>query len=175
MLVGSHWCRLLPNAQPRAESAGDELYRDHVHWLRAALRRRFGAENADDYAQETYLRATRNAPPDSLARPRAWLMMVALNVAREAHRYRAVRSPDALQVGVTLESVEFSIIPEQSEALLLKQIIQSLPPKLRDVFVLSRFEGLTYPEIAQRCNISVKTVEWRMTKALAICTARLKD
>ena len=43
--------------------------------------------------------------------------------------------------------------------------IQKLPEKLKTVFLLSRIEGFKYSEIAEICNISVKAVEKRMSKA----------
>jgi len=46
--------------------------------------------------------------------------------------------------------------------------INSLPPACRTVFVLSRFENLSNKEIAQELNLSVKTVENQMTKALRL-------
>lgn len=52
---------------------------------------------------------------------------------------------------------------------LLEQIyvsIRQLPPKCADVFILSKVNGLTYAQIADRMNISVKTVENQMGKAL---------
>ena len=53
--------------------------------------------------------------------------------------------------------------------------LQSLPEKCREVFELNRQEGLKYAEIAQKLNISVKTVEAQMSKALAIMREHLRD
>lgn len=53
--------------------------------------------------------------------------------------------------------------------------INTLPPKCRTVFQLSRFEDLTYKEIAEKLGISVKTVENQMGKALRVLRAELKD
>jgi len=53
--------------------------------------------------------------------------------------------------------------------------IDTLPPKCRTVFQLSRFEELTYKEIAERLDISVKTVENQMGKALRVLREELKD
>lgn len=53
--------------------------------------------------------------------------------------------------------------------------LQSLPEKCREVFELNRQEGLKYAEIAQKLNISIKTVEAQMSKALAIMREHLKD
>ena len=44
--------------------------------------------------------------------------------------------------------------------------IQELPPKCREIFMLCRFEELKYSEIAERLNISVKTVEMQISIAL---------
>ena len=46
--------------------------------------------------------------------------------------------------------------------------IDKLPEKLKTVFMLSRIEGFKYSEIAEICDISIKAVEKRMTKALKI-------
>jgi RNA polymerase sigma-70 factor (ECF subfamily) len=53
--------------------------------------------------------------------------------------------------------------------------IESMPQQCRTVFVLSRFENLTYAEIAEQLKISIKTVEKHMVKALKILRERLKD
>lgn len=53
--------------------------------------------------------------------------------------------------------------------------IDTLPPKCRTVFQLSRFEELTYQEIADQMGISIKTVENQMGKALKLLRERLSD
>lgn len=53
--------------------------------------------------------------------------------------------------------------------------MQSLPEQCRLIFQLSRFEELKYQEIADQLNISVKTVENHMGKALKLMRERLKE
>lgn len=50
----------------------------------------------------------------------------------------------------------------------MNETIDSLPEKCRLVFVLNRFEQLSYKEVAEKLSISVKTVENQMSKALRI-------
>jgi RNA polymerase sigma-70 factor (ECF subfamily) len=58
---------------------------------------------------------------------------------------------------------------------MLDEALSKLPEKIRIVFEMSRFEGKTYEEIATEQNISVKTVETYMTKALRQLRVELKD
>lgn len=53
--------------------------------------------------------------------------------------------------------------------------IQELPEKCREIFVLCRFEGLKYAEIASRLEISVKTVETQMSIALKKIRTKVSD
>lgn len=56
----------------------------------------------------------------------------------------------------------------------ITEAINGLPTKCRAIFQLSRFEGLTYREIAEKLEISVKTVENQMGKALRVLRAEMK-
>jgi RNA polymerase sigma-70 factor, ECF subfamily len=71
--------------------------------------------------------------------------------------------------GITNEEDHSSqVILEGKELqLLIHQAIDNLPEKRKEIFKLSRFEMLTYKEIAERLDISVKTVEAQMGKALS--------
>ena len=53
------------------------------------------------------------------------------------------------------------------------RITAALPPRVREVYGLSRGEGLTHREIAERLGISPKTVELHLTRALAALRSRL--
>ena len=53
--------------------------------------------------------------------------------------------------------------------------INELPEKCRNVFQLSRFDQMKYQEIADALNISIKTVENQMGKALKILRLRVVD
>lgn len=48
----------------------------------------------------------------------------------------------------------------------INESIDKLPGKCREIFILCRFEGLKYSEIAKKLNISIKTVEMQMGIAL---------
>lgn len=50
-----------------------------------------------------------------------------------------------------------------------------LPEKRREIFELSRFEGLKYHEIAEKLDISIKTVETQMTRSLEFMRKYLKE
>lgn len=57
----------------------------------------------------------------------------------------------------------------------INRSISELPEKCREIFLLCRFEGLKYSQIASRLNISVKTVEMQMGIALKKIKSKLSD
>lgn len=154
------------NRNAEADAAGstiEAIYRSHGGWLIDFLRRRFGRQEAEELAQETYVRAL--SAGAEIRHPRAFLARVAMSAARDRARRRLARPALVAEA----EHGEIAIPAPQEHTLALKQAILALPPKLQEVFLLSRFGGLTYEQIALRCGVSVKTVEARMSKALALC------
>ncbi len=55
----------------------------------------------------------------------------------------------------------------------IERAIDALPEKCREVFLLSRYENKSYKEIAEILDISIKTVENHMGKALSVLRAKL--
>jgi RNA polymerase sigma-70 factor (ECF subfamily) len=58
---------------------------------------------------------------------------------------------------------------------LLNCTLANLPPKCRLAFMLNRFDGLTYPQVAARMGISVKMVEKHITSSLVACRLAVGD
>ncbi|WP_395942949.1 RNA polymerase sigma factor [Brevundimonas sp.] len=145
-----------------------ELYRRYAAWLRARLTHRYGADLADDLVQEAYLRI---APyqAQGIRSPQSLLLRIASNLALDGFARDAVRIRHRQSA---LDSAE--AFGDTHDTLLLKQIVRSMPEKDRDVFVLSRFGGLTHAQIAARLEVAVKTVEWRMGRALKHCDDYLR-
>lgn len=53
--------------------------------------------------------------------------------------------------------------------------LDDLPAKCKEIFLMNRFDGLKYREIAEKLNISIKTVETQMSRALKTLREKLSD
>jgi len=75
-----------------------------------------------------------------------------------------------------IQSLPFQDLVEEAELNeRINKAINRLPEKCREIFLLCRFEGLKYSEIAEKLNISVKTVEMQMGIALKKLRNSLSD
>lgn len=119
--------------------------------------------DAQDGAQESLLRLLRyQHEPETAWRP--LLFRIASNLVVEHYRRNGARHA---QHHVSLDEATLPAeAPEQEERVeqtqreaLLRQAILALSPRSREIYLLSRVDGLTYPQIARRLDISVKSVE----------------
>lgn len=166
-------CDRLPAGVSTAISVCDPSWRAHLVWLRATIGRRFGSDLADDITQETYLRVVERPPAEPVQNIRGLLMTVAANLARDTFRRRRVRGDHAAAIGPPLP--EDACRHTAEDDLLVRQAVLALPPALRDTFLLSKIGGLTNREIAQRCGLSVRTIDKRLQKAITLFVAQLRD
>ncbi|HZL11076.1 MAG TPA: RNA polymerase sigma-70 factor [Prolixibacteraceae bacterium] len=121
-----------------------------------------------------------------------WEKRKTLNIESSVKHYffRSVRNHCLNQIqhekikkqyaSMVLETAHQEINPEQYyiEVDLIQRIeksIDSLPSKRKEIFRLSREQGLKYKEIAETLNISIKTVEAQMGLALKYLREELKD
>ncbi|WP_319501288.1 RNA polymerase sigma-70 factor [uncultured Draconibacterium sp.] len=76
--------------------------------------------------------------------------------------------------GVMLNPEQIENSEEEMETVLQK-VLQKLPKRRRQIFNLSRFEGLTYKQIAAKLNISENTVDTQIRKSLQFLRQELNN
>ena len=89
--------------------------------------------------------------------------------AREEHHQYLVSISNA-----TIEDTSNMLIHNELEQK-IKIAIENLPPRCREVFILSRYHYLSYSEIAEKLNIANHTVEKQITNALRLLRIELQD
>lgn len=99
---------------------------------------------------------------------KSYLFQAVKNRAFEVLRKR--KSESNLDLNKLEESLnQSSHIDEEANKYMLKEFlnksIRQLPPKCQEIFILNKMNGLTYKEIAEELDISVKTVENQIGKA----------
>jgi RNA polymerase sigma factor (sigma-70 family) len=148
-----------------------------IQFLRQRLR---VPEDALDVAQETYIRMMQYQDSRQIRSPSSMLFRIAINVANDlgrAERARGMRSQcnvDDLDLASDEPSAERQLTARE-DLELLYQTIEALPPKCRQVFLLSRVRRMTYGEIAQHCGISRKMVEKHVSHALSVCMQKVSE
>lgn len=65
----------------------------------------------------------------------------------------------------SLETFDVELASEEKVEKIISNAIDALPPKCREIFILSRYDGLKYKEISEKLNLSVNTVETQMSIA----------
>ncbi|MEQ3554147.1 sigma-70 family RNA polymerase sigma factor [Pseudonocardia nematodicida] len=126
-----------------------------------------GPADAEDLAQETYLRALRSLPSFAgRSSGRTWLLSIARRVAADAVR-TAVRRPRVRDLGEATQDVLERALPRTGvhEAVLLRALIEDLAPDRREAFVLTQVLDLGYAEAAQVCGCPVGTIRSRVARA----------
>lgn len=168
-------------ASPRASF--DAALAEHREELLKYLSRRLAdREAAADLTQESLSRMMKYRDDGEIEDYRLMLFRIANNLVLEYHRSRQRHHAgdhysldDTGPLRATDPPVEATIDARQAIDTLLKRTITQLPPKCRLAFMLSRFDGLSYPQIADRMGVSVKMVEKHITKALLACRAAVGD
>jgi RNA polymerase sigma factor (sigma-70 family) len=157
-----------------------EVIRRHHYQLLAWLGKRLSIpDDAYDVAQESYIKLLKYEGSADIRSAWAVLQKIAINVARDLGRTRRSRSNElhCSIDDVELESMAPSIervLEAEQELKIVMRAITGLPTRCRQVFLLSRIDGMTYTEIAEHCEISVKMVEKHISHALMVCTQSLR-
>lgn len=138
------------------------------------------AQDVDDLAQETFLRAFAEGG-GQVNNPRAFLYRIARNLAlneRDRMSHRVTTSmedfPDPAVLGASDQvSVEETVEGRRKMAI-FAEAISALPPQCRQVFILRKIHGLSQKEVALRLGLSVSTVEKHLASGLVKCSEFLR-
>lgn len=165
---------LVDKAKGGDGSAFDKLvlrYRKKVYGIAFGMARNHG--DADDVAQETFLRAYQALNRFKAGYEfRTWLYRIAVNVCINMLKRKGRRVETSLEEKVDLGVAQPATPDNPGREMEQKELrgkidkaIQQLSPKLRSVFVLRTLQDLSYQEISRVLNISQGTVMSRLSRA----------
>jgi len=129
--------------------------KDIVHEVFASFWQKFDSLPLDTQYKSYLFTAVRNKSFNYLRDQKKHLKIV------EAETETAPERDDSMETQELAREIDYAL--------------NLLPEKCRQVFELSRFEGLKYRQIAEKLEISIKTVEGQMSKALRLLREHLQD
>jgi RNA polymerase sigma-70 factor (ECF subfamily) len=161
-----------------ADALKNIFYSYHGPVFQTILRIVNESNTAEDLAQEVFVRLwEKRYQLEIQGEFGPYLRRMAINEALGYLRKNKKYSIEDIDEQFDLSS-ESSSDAQQAHSELKEAVgeaMNKLPPKCRLVFSLSRFDGLSYKEIGEQMNISIKTVENQMGKALKIMRELLRD
>ncbi|MBD2753550.1 RNA polymerase sigma-70 factor [Spirosoma validum] len=156
------------------------LFRRYYQMLCShAVRFVYSRETAEDIVSEVFCKFWKTKAYEGITSSYRYYLF--RSVRNEAYNYLRLEFQE-------MDDIDMALIQEgtasqrpdqilQFEEVLHKveDLVELMPPQCRKVFLLSRFEGKKYQDIANELGLSIKTVEVHIVKALSIVRKGLKD
>lgn len=155
----------------------EQLFREHyaplVGYAMKLVRER---DQAEDLVQQVFVGMWEKRDELQIdGNPRSYLLRSTHNACLNHLKHLQVREEHASHVKSSVDQSEASDHLEQEEfRVQVQELIRDLPPQCRKIFLMSRLQGKKYQEIADDLQLSVKTVENQMGKALKILREALQ-
>ncbi len=121
-------------------------------------------EDAQDAAQEVFLRLYRNLHKLGVADPRAWLYRVTVNVCRDVQRRRVPQAELDPDYPAGNPSADAALSFEERKKLVTRGL-EELPERQRAMVVLRDIEGLSTKEVARILGVAEVTVRSQISMA----------
>lgn len=171
---------LVQRARAGDEAAWVMIMRNHetaVFRLAYLMLGNGDAAEADDIAQETFIRAYRKLQRFEVGRElRPWLLSIAANLARNRRR-SAGRYWGAMQRWLNQRAPELHAPPPELDeaAQMLWQAVQTLKPEAQQAIYLRYFLELSEAETANILGVAIGTVKSRTHRALKALRAKMQE
>ncbi|MBB5391391.1 MULTISPECIES: sigma-70 family RNA polymerase sigma factor [unclassified Herbaspirillum] len=149
------------------------LYSEHHNWLAGWLSQKLKCRYLGaDLAQDTFVRLFSGRLPGNLDNPKAYLTTVAKGVVNTYLRRKNLEQAYLEALAAAPEPVQPS--PEERLLVLevltdIDRILDGLPAKVKQVFLLAQLDGLPYADICDLLGVSLATVKRYMVKAYSHC------
>lgn len=141
---------------------------------------------AEDIAVEAFVRMWRQMAVKDNRQLKALLIIVLRNLCMDWLKHERVRQKSMKSISQwerqdlefrisSLESCEPKIILSDEVQSIISDTMDRLPETTRRIFMMSRFQGMTYQEIAGAIALSEKSVEYHIAKALRAFRVSLRD
>ena len=150
----------------------ESLYRNQVPKLLRFFARRGVRDEAEDLANDSFVRymAAPAVQEDRVDNPEAYLHEVARNALRNRARaafHRSIIDLDLDPQTATDGSDPVALLEARDMLARMDASMAKLPAKTRAIFMAHRLDGATYADLAKTHDLTVKGVDWHMTKAIA--------
>ncbi len=164
----------------KTSNMDEELFESLYHRyftkvFRFLLRHTKDTQDAEDLAHDVFLKLWNYRGSFSgVVPPDAQLLVIAKQVVINRYKREALKKAALLDHETEISYDDTEVILREAEAFEeFKKALDCLPPKRREIFEKSRFQVMTYDEIAADMGISRNTVESQMVKALKFLRERL--
>jgi len=166
---------LFKRIQNDDSKAFEILFREHyIHLVAFANTFLHDIDNAESIVQEVYVKLWENRKKYIISSIKGYLMVAVRNSCH--NELKRIKHQHTYEQSFTNEDVIQTYDYSDSGVMRkISTIINQLPEQRKKIFKLNRLEGLKYREIAEKLNISPKTVEIQMGKALKFLRENLGE
>ena len=164
----------------RDEAAFEQVFKTHYKNLHAyAFTMLKDEDEAEEMVQQVFFKLWERSEHLSFSGSiAAYLYRAVHNESLNFIKHQKVKAGHQLHVAYSMKNKSEQAQPKMIRKELenkFREALNELPEQCRTVFQLSRFEDMKYKEIADKLDISVKTVENHMGKALKLLRTKLVD
>jgi RNA polymerase sigma factor (sigma-70 family) len=154
---------------------------ERVCWgelLKRVIRRTRG-HDSDDLLPGDDLRLELCRTEHAVENPRAFLVRAASNIALDNHQHERLRASDSEtredQRSNNDVRLQDEVIAARARLARVNEGLAKLPPRMREIFLMHRLDGMNYREIAVHFGISQSAVEKQIAKAVLFLSGWTRD
>lgn len=162
----------------------NDYYDRFVRFASGYVRERQVAEDFVSEAFTTYWENKEDLLPDT--KPHAYILSIIKNKCINYLQHLQVRQRAEKEINAhaewllstrinTLQACDPDFIFSDEIQKIVESTLNKLPQKTRQVFILNRYQGLSYRDIASQMDLSIKAIEFHISKALSQLRFSLRD